>query len=483
MSLSLRSLVVAAATATLCLSTTAVTAQDDPLDSLAIPGGPVTTTLDPARQHRPEAQGTVTVSLRLADPSLAEVVSGTAKQGAPAPSRSAQRAHVATLKTKQRGVVDRVEALGGRELASTQKAVNTVVVTADAADLEALARIPGVVSVRPVLDYELDLSETVPYIGATALHEGTPSYTGEGVSVAVLDSGIDYTHARLGGAGTADAYTAAYGDSTADARNTTLDGLFPTDKVVGGYDFVGEVWPNGATTFDPDPIDCGPGPIGCAGGHGTHVASIIGGDTGVAPGVDLYAYKVCSAVSSSCNGVALLQGMDAALDPNNDGSISDAVDIVNMSLGSSYGQVEDDLSGAAQNAVDLGVVVVASAGNSGDRPYITGSPGSTPGVLSVAQTQVPGAVGPGPGGHLPSRDRRHLHQHQRGRLGTCHGCLRRRADVWSGPRRPWAAPPSRRASSPGGGAHRPRRVQHQHQGGLRRKGGCRRRADRQQRSR
>jgi hypothetical protein len=39
----------------------------------------------------------------------------------------------------------------------------------------------------------------------------------------------------------------------------------------------------------------------------------------------------------------------------------------------------------------MGVVVVASAGNGGDRPYILGSPSSTPEVISVVETQVPSA--------------------------------------------------------------------------------------------
>src|SRR5262249_19587785 len=77
------------------------------------------------------------------------------------------------------------------------------------------------------------------------------------------------------------------------------------------------------------------------------------------------------------------------LDPNQDGDISDAVDVISMSLGSSYGQKEDDLSEAAETAVRLGVVVVASAGNDGDRPYIISSPSTAPSVLSVAATFHP----------------------------------------------------------------------------------------------
>ena len=105
---------------------------------------------------------------------------------------------------------------------------------------------------------------------------------------------------------------AAYGSGLFDALNTTTDGLFPTAKVVGGFDFVGEAWPNGARAEDPDPIDFE--------GHGTHVSDIIAGTLGVAPGASLLAVKVCSAVSSSCDGVALLKGADYIVDPNGDGS-------------------------------------------------------------------------------------------------------------------------------------------------------------------
>ncbi|CAN5541831.1 S8 family serine peptidase [soil metagenome] len=330
-----------------------------------------------------------------------ESVSETAAAGRGA---SAQRAQKTRVDSQQRNVISLARNLDRRVrvLGTTQRALNAVVLTIDASQINALAANPAVVSVRPVRDYELDrdeernLDETVPYIGGSSVHD--TGFTGAGVRVAVLDSGIDYTHSAFGGAGTAAAYEAAYGTSTSDARNTKLDGLFPTDKVVGGWDFVGETWvPGGALEPDPDPIDCGPGtiPAPCAGGHGSHVGHIIAGSNGVAPDALLYAYKVCSAVSSSCSGVALLQAMDVAVDPNGDGDTSDAVDIVNMSLGSPYGQAhDDDLSQAVENASAIGVLTVASAGNSSDKPYITGSPAAAPSALSVAQTSVPSAVQP-----------------------------------------------------------------------------------------
>ena len=324
--------------------------------------------------------GATEVVVQLSKPGLAAAVkaAGTLDGGA-------QQAHLEGVEAQQDAFGAQLGSLGGRELGRVAKSLNAVVVSVDASRVADLRALPDVTSVRPLGRYQLDLRETVPYIGAADLQD--LGVDGTGVDVAVLDSGIDYTHENLGGAGTLAAYEAAYGTSTTDPRNTTLDGLFPTEKVVGGFDFVGEDWPNSPEQPDPDPIDFE--------GHGTHVADIVGGRSadgthvGVAPGVSLWAVKVCSAVSTSCSGLALLQAVDFSLDPDGDGDLSDRVDVMNLSLGSSYGQREDDLSAALAHAVDLGVVVVASAGNGANRQYIVGSPSTEPKVISVAQTQVP----------------------------------------------------------------------------------------------
>lgn len=300
-------------------------------------------------------------------------------------------------------------------VASMQLSTNAVVLRVDAADLPELARDTGIVRVVGVSDYRQDLSETVPYIGADLAHD--LGAKGQGVRVAVIDSGIDYTHAALGGPGTQAAYEAAWaplppagspaipevaagsGYLVINDPGTTADnGLFPSAKVVGGYDFVGEHWPNlapGVPAGTPASLEPDPDPIAAPdattfGGHGTHVADIIAGKLGVAPAAKLYAVKACSAPATSCSGTALLQAMEFALDPNADGRIRDRVDIVNMSLGSSYGQpFDDDLSLAVDNAAKVGVLTVASAGNSADKQFITGSPGAASAALSVAQTEVP----------------------------------------------------------------------------------------------
>src|ERR1051326_906466 len=333
------------------------------------------------------ARGEVQVVVRLADVPLAVAQGEGAKKLGGKLNRAQQRAHVAGLSQKQDDLMRAVGGMGGRELSRLSKSLNAVILKVDASHMSAIAALPNVASVRPVLNYKLDLSETVPYIGARAVQSA--GFDGSGVTVAVIDSGIDYTHKEFGGPGTPAAYAAAYGAAPNDPKNTTTDGLFPTAKVIGGFDFVGEVWPNGPNGFDHPPAP-DPGPIDFE-GHGTHVSDIIGGRSGVAPGVKFYACKACSAVATSCSGVALLEAMDFALDPNGDGDRSDAVDVINMSLGSDYGQIEDDLSLASANAVRFGVIVVAAAGNAADRPYIVSSPSATPEVISVAQTQVPSA--------------------------------------------------------------------------------------------
>ena len=291
-----------------------------------------------------------------------------------------------------------------KTLGSTKTALNAVFADVDAKQLNQLSRDPAVSSIRPVVDYQLDLDETVPYIGGTAVHD--LGATGAGITVAVLDTGIDYTHAALGGPGTALAYKNAFGTKLKDQKNQKTNDaykgakLFPTAKVIGGFDFVGSFWTGGAGSPpldpDPDPIPCGPGAIKevCDGSHGTHVADIIAGEKGVAPGAKLLAITVCSQLSTSCSGVALIEGMDFAMDRNGDGSTADAADVINMSIGAPYGPApDDDLSAAVQNAFAAGTVVVVSAGNSGDKPYVVGSSSDTPAAISVAQTAVPSSTG------------------------------------------------------------------------------------------
>ncbi|HTU67116.1 MAG TPA: S8 family serine peptidase [Steroidobacteraceae bacterium] len=307
----------------------------------------------------------------------------------------------AALAAEQAAFIDRALAAApsAEVVATLQLVLNAVVLNVDAADLPALSRDTAITRVVGVADYAQDLSETVPYIGAATAH--AMGVTGKGIRVAVIDSGIDYTHAALGGAGTQAAYEKAWAPLPAPgapAIPTVPAGtgylaadasLFPSAKVIGGYDFVGESWPNTGLLPDNNPV--GAPDATTFGGHGTHVADIIAGKLGVAPDAKLYALKACSAPTSSCSGVALIEAMEWAVDPNNNGETEDDhVDVINMSLGSNYGQAfDDDLSAAVDAAFDAGVFTVASAGNGSDKQFVTGSPAAASSALSVAQTAVP----------------------------------------------------------------------------------------------
>lgn len=368
-------------------------AADVSLDGILLPSPIEVTDVNPwsLRGDLTGSSGRVNVVVRMSNPSVAEAVGAAGEEVVVADEVQAEVQRAAISQQDQVIAAIKSKDPSARIVDRLQVVLNALIVEVDGAAIAAILDIPGVTSVNEVVDYELDLSETVPAIGGAVAHAS--GYTGKGVKVAVLDSGVDYTHASLGGPGTLEAYAAAY------ANPAARDGLFPTAKVVEGYDFVGEFWrprlPNEPSEIplspDPDPIDAvGVAPL--AGGHGTHVADIIAGVLGVAPDAKLMAVKVCSSVSTACNGTALLQGVEFAMDPNKDGRIWDRADVINLSLGLSYGQKQDDLTYALENAVKGGAVVVASAGNSGNKPYVTGSPSIGPSVISVAQTTQPSAA-------------------------------------------------------------------------------------------
>src|SRR5205085_5225213 len=76
-------------------------------------------------------------------------------------------------------------------------------------------------------------------------------------------------------------------------------------------------------------------------------------------------------------------------------AVDNDMDVINMSLGSPFGSKDDPSAVAATNAARAGVIVVASAGNEGPSPYMTGSPATALGAISVAATdpweKLPGA--------------------------------------------------------------------------------------------
>ena len=181
---------------------------------------------------------------------------------------------------------------------------------------------------------------------------GKVCLTGEGVTIAVIDTGVDYTHGDLG--------------SCTESQFLAGD----CSKVVGGWDFVNN---------DNNPMDDM--------GHGTHVAATAAGNgtlKGVAPGAKLVAYKVLdSGGSGSWSDV--IAAIERTVDPNQDFDTSDHYDIISMSLGGG-GNPDDAISQAVDNAVDAGVVAVIAAGNSGPGEETIGSPGTARKAITVGAT-------------------------------------------------------------------------------------------------
>jgi subtilisin family serine protease len=212
-----------------------------------------------------------------------------------------------------------------------------------------------------------DLATAIAMTGAN-IAQTTLGITGAGVRVAVMDTGVDYDHADLGG----------------DGVQRSNSNVFPTARVISGWDFVGDAFNadpssplyNPNTTPDAYPDDCG--------GHGSHVAGIVGANgtvRGVAPDVSFGAYRVFG-----CNGSTTADIMIAAMER----ALADGMQVLNMSIGSSFQWPQYPTGAAATRLVNKGVAVVASIGNSGPQGgapnglYSAGAPGVGTKVIGVA---------------------------------------------------------------------------------------------------
>jgi len=306
-----------------------------------------------------------------------------------------QQAHVAGLRASQASLRASLEALGVRVLYDYQIVYNGFAISADSATVSRVAGLPNVLRIEPSQVFDIALDSSVPFIfGGSSAPLGLD---GTGVTIAIIDTGIDYTHAALGGPGTTAAYASAASDPTVLAPFA-----FPMSKVIGGTDLVGEFYSAGC---DPLPVPPSPPPGFCSSipdpdpdpldldAHGTHVSGIAAGMgpsavlMGVAPGASLFAIKVFALGSTSSAVIAA--ALELAVDPDGDGDTSDHVDVINMSLGGAFGR-NTELSAVASNAaVAAGAIVVASAGNDGNIPYITGAPAAASDAISVAAGNKP----------------------------------------------------------------------------------------------
>lgn len=327
---------------------------------------------------------------------------------APPSLRAARsRARLAELAVERLATRPFIEA-HGEVVGDLTRLVNGLLVLATPAEAARIAEIPGVAQIARAQVFSRALASAVPTIGAPQAWNGADGVLGEGVTIGIIDSGVDYLHADLGGDGD---------PSSFDANDPTLiePGSFPTARVVGGWDFAGDDYDasNPAKvkpTPDPDPLDCVGSGGEYAGGHGTHVATIAAGTgvksdgtpydgpydaslalhslaiaPGVAPKASLVALRVFGCGGST--GLVPL-ALERAADPNLDGDFSDRLDVVNMSLGSAYGLGAELNSDSLAKLHALDSLLVVAAGNDGDATFDIGYPGSRHEVLTVAATEA-----------------------------------------------------------------------------------------------
>ncbi|MGW8885702.1 S8 family serine peptidase [Streptomyces sp. NPDC055749] len=296
-----------------------------------------------------------------------------AQQATPKDRAGARRA----VDASQRTLVDAAKGAGIDLTVERhfRNVVNGLTVKVPASQAALLNTLPGVSQVtapvtfaapeRPTPVPEKVLDKALAQAGREARGAGQPSgreivtateltgvpqahdegYTGKGVTVGIIDSGIAYDHPALGGGG------------------------FPNAKVLGGYDFADE---------DADPYDDRFGP---AAGHGTHVAGIVAGSDGrmqgVAPDADLRAYRVFGEKNEATDDVVI-----AALDR----AAADGVDIVNMSLGATKNRSSSVLSLAVDRLVESGVPTVVAVGNGAAGPFNAGAPAIAKEAIAVGST-------------------------------------------------------------------------------------------------
>jgi subtilisin family serine protease len=341
----------------------------------------------------------VTVVALLSGPSVADMQESAARKFTRAEKDAVKAQRIA----EQRGPSASIAAAGGRVLGSFQSALNGIKVRIPRNQLDSLRKVPGVVDVRPVAKYTHDNFIGVQRIQAPFAWAGVAGVHGEGVKIAIIDTGIDYTHANFGGPGTVDAFNTAFATNTQPADPA----LFGPDapRVKGGTDLVGDDYDAGGTgdalipVPDPNPLDCN--------GHGSHVAGTAAGygvladgstyhgpydqlthsthafaiGPGVAPLADIYAVRVFGCSGSTD---VIAEALEWAVD--ND------MDVVNMSLGAAFGTPDSADAIASDNATKAGVTVVAAAGNDSNFRYIISSPGSSTKAIAAAATSTPATL-------------------------------------------------------------------------------------------
>ena len=306
---------------------------------------------------------------------------------------------------------------GAQVLYTTHNTMRSVALYGNVEQIRALANRPDVERISVIEDMEpqntgslLDtdtLSVWAQHHAQTGANPASTGYTGKGVKIVVLDTGIDYTHADLGGPGTQEAY------EKAKTSDTIPEGTYDPQKFLGGYDLVSDAYNSSkkeTSTPHPDanPLDCG--------GHGSHVAGTAAGygvnadgstfrgdyskltedqlkdmkiGPGAAPDAQLIGLRIFG-----CKGTTAFvpKGLDRVLDPNDDGDFADRADIANLSLGNEFGVFDETVNYAVGSLYREGILSVIAAGNAnnynavGDTYSNSGGPGTSGYGLTVANS-------------------------------------------------------------------------------------------------
>lgn len=330
---------------------------------------------------------------------LAAPLRSTAGRVDPA-SRSA-RAYVDHLRTRQAARESDISRALGRGLDVSrrmQHAVNGIVVGLTAAEAARVVRMREVALVEGYREYALDTDTGPGHIGAPAAWSGAAGGTGvqgEGMVAAILDSGINFGSPSFAAVDPIDGHAHANPLGAGTYLGTCAPGGVDegrcNDKLIGGYDFVCEAPGNACSNpgYREEPG------FGDTNSHGSHVASTVAGNrrqvgisgatamiSGVAPRANVIAFDICYTNISTGQGLCPNVSAVAAVDQ----VVADGLaDVINYSIGGGAQPWGEAVSLAFLNAVEAGVFVAASAGNSGPGPGTLGH--VEPWVSSTAAAQ------------------------------------------------------------------------------------------------
>ncbi len=331
------------------------------------------------------SQGQYRYILRFKEPALA-MYKGTGSFAAPARHANGKidvkgaeaKSYVAHLKSQQDLFTNQLSSVLGRAITPVyqlQYAYNGMAVYLDPSEIGLVKQMSQVADIRADKDYMTDTDAGPRIIGADNVWVGAAPATGtamgEGMVIGTLDSGTNFDHpsfADVGGDGYDHTNPLGSGNyfGVCDSGHEQYDAAYVcNDKLIGGYDFVNGLEPEGATEI-PGPED--------ENGHGSHTSSTSGGNqmdgdfngvtvpvSGVAPHANNVIFDVCYEDDQGrglCPGISSMRSVDQAIA---DGE----VDVINFSIGGGSSPWEDPVSRAFVNATEAGIFVATSAGNSG----------------------------------------------------------------------------------------------------------------------